>query len=107
MNNFKCNYCNHEFTVSKYSISYAGGVITYKANNVLIECPECGKNDKIESIKSAENGLCTNFSRISFMSIEQKRKVLRQRANKHSKKQTEQTKHINQNFTGQNYKDLL
>ena len=100
IDNFECKKCKETFHILQYSFKYENGVEVFSTKEGQIICPKCGSKD-ITFIKRGEINLYSIlYSSYSAMSPEQKREVLRKRADDHKKKTEEQYKILDREFRG-------
>lgn len=103
--NFKCTNCEHEMFIPKYSISFSGDKQILKANGAAITCEKC-KGVNIQLI-DRNTPTTLYFAKFRAMSIEDKRKVLKARAKKHTETTAkEHIENIKRNYTGQNIEKM-
>ena len=84
MNNFKCEDCGFEFFESSYTISYIEGAVVFRHKGSLLSCQECKGNFLSPIEKKGEFNV--SYGRFNSMSNDDKKRILKKRANDHTNK---------------------
>ena len=100
-NNFKCITSEHKFFIPSYSfkITKSSSVYIDKSSKKEVECPEC-QSEFVETIKKKVDLSSIMYATFASASDEDKKKILRKRANKMKKKTEEQYRTIDREFRG-------
>lgn len=81
-NNFKCTKCDHTDFIPRYKTFFENGLVYRLPNGNPIRCTECGAD--MESIPK-NNGF-GQVGKYSSMSMIDKKKAIKKRADEHTKK---------------------
>lgn len=100
-NNFKCLTCGEEFFIPRFSfqITKGGNIYIDKSTKKEVECSHC-HSTFIESIQRKLELDSIMYGKFSSASDEEKKRILRNRADKHKKKTKDQYKTIDREFHG-------
>jgi DNA-directed RNA polymerase subunit RPC12/RpoP len=80
MGKFNCKDCGKETIFDRYRTSIVNGNPVYKDKNGRdLKCSSCSSSN-LEFIKDPDGGLCTNFGRFNSMSADDKKRMLKKRA---------------------------
>lgn len=96
--NFKCNTCGREFFESMYTMTYLpGGALVYRNKfKKRIQCPEC-KGEDIVAIPKEGSGV-PYFTKFNALSNDEKRSLLKKRADMNALKNQDERRSINERF---------
>lgn len=99
--NFECIACSTQFYVSRYifHINNEKMVFYNMPSGIQIKCPHCCSYE-VDAIKKVVDPSTIHYGTFSSASMEEKKNMLKKRADEHKKKTKEQYDEINRNFRG-------
>jgi hypothetical protein len=97
-NNFKCSDCKSEFFVSQYSFTIKKEYFIPKTNQRVC-CTQCASSN-VTPIERQMDLSTILYGKFSSATDEEKKRMLKQRADAHMKKTEEQYRTIDKEFHG-------
>jgi hypothetical protein len=99
--NFKCSDCSHQFYIPRYSfqIVFKKSVYIIPPANLPVKCPACN-SEQVETVRRSGDLQTVLYGKFSSASEEDKKIMLRKRAEAHNKKTEEQYRTIDKEYRG-------
>ena len=100
-NNFKCQDCNIEFFIPRYSFQITQDVIIYvnPQSKAFITCPRCESNH-VDTVQRSGDLSTVLYGKFASASDEDKKSMLRKRAKQAMRRDADQRHEIDTKFRG-------